>query len=185
MVDLPELNTKRLILRPLSFEDIPKIIEYANNPRIAEMTLNIPHPYTEKDAVYWINMAYTGYEKGIQYTFGIHLAKTREFIGGISLKVESRFNRGELGYWIAEQFWNNGFASEAVKEMIRYGFENLNLNKIFATHLIENPASGRVMLKNKMIKEGELIEHFKKGDKYFSLYQYRMTKGEYLNVNAL
>ncbi len=52
-------------------------------------------------------------------------------------------------------------------------------------HLIENPASGRVMLKNKMVKEGELIEHFKKRDKYFSLYQYRMTKGEYLNVNAL
>ncbi len=98
MPDLPELNTKRLILRPLSFEDIPKINEYANNPGIAEMTLNIPHPYTEKDAVYWINMAYTGYEKGIQYTFGICLATTREFIGGISVKVEPRFNRGELGF---------------------------------------------------------------------------------------
>ncbi|WP_086009480.1 GNAT family N-acetyltransferase [Nafulsella turpanensis] len=134
MTDFPALNTERLILRSLSFVDIPKIIEYANNARIAEMTLNIPHPYTEKDAVYWINMAYTGFEKRIQYTFGIYLNTTSEFIGGIGLKVDSKFDRGELGYWIAEQFWNNGYASEAVKEIIIYGFENLNLNKIFATH---------------------------------------------------
>ena len=64
-----------------------------------------------------------------------------------------------MGYWIAEKFWNQGLATEAVKALLKYGLNNLQLNKILATHLAENLSSGKVMIKNKMIKEGELKEH--------------------------
>lgn len=182
MKNYPEIETNRLKLGSISHNDIPKIIEFAGNAKIAETTLNMPHPYQEKDAIFWINMANQGYENKSQYIFAIRLKSTNEFIGGIDIAVNSRFNSGELGYWIAEPFWNNGFATEAVGRMLRFGFENLDLNKIFALHLVDNPASGKVMINNGMIKEGDLKDHIKKDDTYRSLYQYRLTKSEFQNL---
>lgn len=179
MEQFPEIKTSRLTLAKLTYLDIPKIIEYAGNKKVAETTLNIPHPYKEKDAIYWINAANNGFENKTQYTFGIRRKTTNEFIGGIGLIINKKFDRASLGYWIAEPFWKKGFATEAVKAILKFGFEQLNLNKIYATHLLENPASGKVMVKNGMIKEGELKDHTKKGNVYRSIVQYRLTKAEY------
>ena len=57
MDKFPEIETNRLFLRKLSFKDIPKIIEFAGNKKVSETTLNIPYPYEEKDAIFWINSA--------------------------------------------------------------------------------------------------------------------------------
>ena len=181
MDKFPELTTDRLILSALSYKDIPKIIEYAGNEKVAETTLNIPHPYEEKDAIFWINKAHQGFKAKTQYTFGVRLRSTAEFIGGIGLIVNHRFNRSELGYWIAENFWNKGYATEAAGVLLDFGFQELKLQKIFATHLLENPASGKVMIKNGMIKEAELKDHTKKGEIYRSLIQYRLTLEEFKN----
>ncbi len=170
----PEIETNRLLLGKLTFKDIPKIVEYAGNEKVAETTLNIPHPYDEKDAIFWINSANKGLETKTQFTFGIRTKADDIFIGGIGLKLHTRLQRAELGYWIAEPFWNKGYASEAVEGVLKFGFTEINLNKIFATHLVENPASGKVMKKNGMVKEGDLFR---------GLVQYRMTKNEYENKN--
>ena len=84
-----------------------------------------------------------------------------------------------MGYWLAEPYWNQGYTSEAAAALLQYGFNTLGLHKILATHLVENPASGKVMIKNGMIKEGELKDHAKKNGVYRSLIQYRLTKEEY------
>ncbi len=175
----PVLTTDRLILDEITVSDIPKIIEYAGSIKVAEMTLNIPHPYAEKDAVFWINSANQGFKKKTQYTFAIRLSDSKEFIGGIGLKIHARFNRGELGYWIAEPFWSKGYTTEAARAILKFGFEKLALHKILATHLVENPASGKVMINNGMIKEGELKDHVKKGESYKSVVQYRLTLKEF------
>ncbi len=179
MNPFPEMTSARLILGQLQARDIPRIIQYAGNRRIADMTLNIPHPYEEKDAIFWINASNQGFANNTQINFRIGLKENNEFMGGVGLRIESQFDRGELGYWIAEPFWNRGFATEAVSMVLKYGFETQELNKIFATHLVDNPASGKVMLKNGMIREADLVEHLKKDGKYFSLVQYRLTKTEY------
>ncbi len=75
-------------------------------------------------------------------------------------------------------------ATEAVKIILNYGFNTLQLNKIIATHLVENLASGHVMIKNNMKKEGELKEHTKKNGIYHSLVQYRLTKSEYIEATC-
>lgn len=181
MIEFPELRTDRLVLGKVSFNDIPKIVEHAGNKNIADTTLNIPHPYGEKDAVFWIHNADKGFEDKSQFTFAIRINTTKEFIGGIGLKIDKRSNRAELGYWIAEKYWNRGYATEALKAIIKFGFIKLKLNKIFATHLEENLGSGRVMIKNGMIKEGELKEHTKKGESYKNLIQYRLTYKEFKN----
>jgi len=182
MNTFPELETKRLLLSKLTTTDIPNIIKYAGNIRVAETTLHIPHPYSEADAIFWINAANDGFKNKTQYTFGIRIKNSKEFIGGIGLKINARFNRALLGYWIAEPYWNKGYASESTSAILKFGFEELNIHKIYATHLVENPASGKVMINNKMIKEGELKDHTKKGDSYRSLIQYRLIREEYFNT---
>jgi len=175
------LETKRLVIRSPRASDIPRIVKFANNSKVADMTLNIPFPYEEKDAIFWINNANQGLKDESQFTCAICQKPTNEFIGGIGLGVNRRFNRAELGFWIAEPFWNNGFATEAVGEIIKFGFEEIELNKILATHLPNNPASAKVMAKNGMVREGELKEHVRKNEKYLSLIQYRITRNEFLN----
>lgn len=177
----PILETKRLRLRKPAVKDIPLIVKYANNPKIAEMTLNIPHPYQEKDAKWWIDVAKKGFENNDHFIFAIFLKSTNRFMGGIGLEINTEFNRAELGFWIGEPFWNQGYISEATKEVLRFGFEELGLNKIIAHHFLNNPASGKVMRKNGMIKEGELKEHIKKEGVYKSLALYRLTQTEYFD----
>ncbi|WP_291725805.1 GNAT family N-acetyltransferase [Bernardetia sp.] len=176
-----QLESKNLILNSLSYKDIPKIIEYAGNRKVSDNLLNLPFPYHERDAVFWINMANEGRDIGDAYKFAIRLKADQalSFIGGIGLMIDKKHNKAELGYWIAEPFWGQGLVSEAVGAMIKFGFEVLELNKIFANHFISNPASGKVMIKNGMIKEAYIKDHYKKGDEYMDVIQYRLTKEEY------
>lgn len=175
------LKTQRLILRSPKASDIPRIVKFANNSKVADMTLNIPFPYKEKDAILWINRANKGLQDESKFIFAVCRESTNKFIGGIGLEINKRFNRAELGFWIGEPFWSKGFATEAAGEMIRFGFEDVKLNKILATHLPNNPASGKVMVKNGMVKEGELKEHVRKNEEYLSLIQYRITRNEFFN----
>ena len=175
----PSLESERLRLGQLSAKDIPSITAYADNPNISKMTLNLPYPYFEKDAIFWINMSNQGFQNKNKYIFGVFLQSTAEFIGGIGLHLNEQYDRAEIGYWIAEPFWGKGYCSEAVSLILNFGFNELKIHKIYASHLIGNPASGKVMINNGMIKEGEMIDHFKKGDEYRSVRQYRLTKAEY------
>lgn len=179
MLTFPKIQTPRLKLTQVQWTDIPKIVAYAGDERISATTMNIPFPYETKDAIFWIHAANKGFADQSQYTFAIRLQPTDEFIGGIGLKINQRFNRAGLGYWLAHPYWNRGYMTEAVQAILEFGFTTLELNKIYATHLAENPASGKVMLKNGMIKEGVLKDHFKKGKTYLSIVQYRLTRSEF------
>ncbi len=179
MEQFPRIETERLILTELTAGDIPQIVKYAANRRISDYTLNLPFPYTEKDAVYWINLSNQGFKNGTHLIFGIRLKTENQLTGGIGLTIEQRFNRAEIGYWIGEPFWNKGFVSEATRAIIQFSFDKLALNKITSSHFEKNPASGKVMLKSGMIKEGELKEHIRKDSVYHSLVVYGLTKSDY------
>ena len=146
---------------------------------MAKNTLNIPHPYSEEDARRWVQLTQENYARQTGYAFAIELLSSGEFIGGIGLTVERRFDRAEAGYWLGQPYWGQGLASEALAAVLHFGFDELKLNKIYATHIAENPASGRVMLKNRMVKEGELAQHTRRDGRYYDLWQYRLTRGEY------
>lgn len=181
MDTFPILETDRLRLRKPAVKDIPKILKYADNPKIAETTLNIPHPYKEEDAIFWINMANQGFEDKSRFVFAICQKSSDEFMGGIGLRINQRFNRAEMGFWIAEPFWNNGYTTEAAGKILEFGFEEIGLNKIIANHFLNNPASGQVMKKCGMIKEAEMLEHVRKDNEYLSLIQFRLTRKEFKN----
>jgi ribosomal-protein-alanine N-acetyltransferase len=181
---LPTLYTPRLLLRAFGLADVPHLVALANNYEVAKNTLNIPHPYHEEDARRWVHITDENCQQQTGYAFALELRATGEFIGGMGLTLERRFDRAEVGYWLGPPYWGQGLASEALAAVLRFGFEELKLNKIYATHIAENPASGRVMLKNGMVKEGELVQHIKRDGRYHDLWQYRLTRAEYATAVA-
>ncbi len=180
LTPFPQLETPRLHLRAFVPADVPPLVALAGNYEVARNTLNIPHPYREEDARHWVQATQENYAQQTGYAFAIELRATGEFIGGIGLTPERRFDRAEAGYWLGQPYWGRGLASEALGALLRFGFEELRLNKIYATHIASNFASGRVMLKNGMVKEGELVQHTRRDGQYYDLWQYRLTRAEYV-----
>jgi len=76
--------------------------------------------------------------------------------------IEADHRRAELGYWIGVPYWGKGYATEAARSVVNYGFSTLELHRIFASHVPANPASGRVLTKIGMRHEGRLLGHILK-----------------------
>jgi ribosomal-protein-alanine N-acetyltransferase len=178
----PSLKTERLILRPFEMSDAPRVKLLVGDRAIADTTLNIPHPYEDGMAEQWIRTHKEGFEKGELANFAIILKENNTLTGAIGLVINQRWHRAELGYWIAKDFWNQGYGSEAAERVLEYGFMEKKLNKIFASHLRRNPASGRIMKKIGMKKEGEFQEHVLKWDKYEDLIFYGITLNEWKEI---
>lgn len=184
MNSFPELSTDRLLLRKVAAADIPRLMKYAGSKAISVNLLSVPHPYTEEDAIFWMNSVLQGFKSGERFVFAITLKESGGFIGAIGLHRNSRHDTAELGYWLGEPFWGKGLMKETVAAVLRFGFEELKLNKIYATHFTANPASGKVMTANGMIKEGELAEQYKVGETYQSVVYYRLLKREWEAMNS-
>ena len=149
-------ETDRLILRCLQEDDAPHFVELAGDYEVSKMTLNIPHPYSNDDAIQFIKGSIEAWEKGERYAFAIVQKETDSFMGVIGIHPEMRHSRAEVGYWIGVPYWGQGYMTEALQRVIQFGFETLNLNRIQASHRTDNPASGRVMEKAGMQYEGTL-----------------------------
>jgi RimJ/RimL family protein N-acetyltransferase len=157
MPSIPTLTTPHLVLRPFNLDDAPAVTELAGDYAIADTTLAIPHPYEEWMAVEWISKHQPTFESGEGITLAITRRPELILVGAISLfHIVPEYRLAEMGYWVGKPYWNLGYCTEAAREIIRYGFEELNLNRIQAQHLTRNPASGRVMQKAGMKFEGVL-----------------------------
>lgn len=180
MSDLPILSTKRLILRPVSLDDAPRIMQLAGEWEIAATTANIPHPYEEGMAEEWISTHTASFENKTGVNLAIVLRSEDAFIGAIGLHLNKQHQLAELGYWVGVPYWNQGYCTEAAKEMLRYGFEDLDINRIQARHMTKNPASGRVMEKIGMTPEGVLRQSLFRFDTFENAAIYSILRKEFL-----
>ncbi|AYZ14600.1 GNAT family N-acetyltransferase [Chryseobacterium arthrosphaerae] len=176
MEKFPIIETERLILSQLEEKDIPFITEYLQHRIYSDLTSNIPYPYTENDAIFWLKMSKEAFENKSGYTFGIR-NKEEELIGAIGLHDRDD-DKAELGYWIGIPYWNKGYVTEAARAIVDFGFKELGLNKIYATHFFHNPASGKIMEKIGMEKEAVLKQHAKKDEEYFDLAMYSIFRNK-------
>lgn len=179
MKKLPTLQLERLILRPFDLDDAKVVKELAGDKYIAEMTLNIPYPYEDGVAEEWIETHSNNFNEDRSLSLAIIYKEDKYLIGAISIGCTKKFDHGELGYWIGRKYMNKGYCTEAAKGIVKYGFEVMNLNRIFARHLGKNPASGKVMEKLGMKYEGLLRQHVKKWGEYEDLVHYGLLKDEY------
>lgn len=154
-----QLRTERLLLRRYTEEDIPALLPLLSAREVVVTTLRIPHPYTEKDAREFIQRMQA---QEIPSNFGIFDAATGQLYGGVGLTVEEQHSRAELGYWIGFPYWGRGYATEAAREIVRHGFEELKLNRIFAGVFAGNETSVRVLEKLGFKYEGTARKQYLK-----------------------
>ncbi len=175
----PNIETPRLVLRPFDLNDAPIVQRLAGDRAVADTTLHIPHPYVDGMAESWIGGHGPEQEAGSALTLAVVLRADEDLIGAIGLKLVRELDKGELGYWIGKPFWNSGYATEAAAAVVEFGFVELGLNRISATHLARNPASGRVMQKIGMQLEGTARQDTIKWGIYEDLVHYAILRDDF------
>lgn len=156
----PVLRTARLVLRPMTPQDAPDVTKWAGDFEVADTALNIPHPYPDGLAEEWIAMHGRAWREGREAVFAITARADGTLMGAIGLAgIDARHRHAELGYWLGRPFWGLGLATEAVRAVLHFAFETLDLDRVFAHHFVRNPASGRVLEKVGMVREGRLRAH--------------------------
>jgi len=168
------LETARLILGGYSESDTADLVSLIGAREVAATTLRIPHPYREEHAREFLSGA-----RENEHGFAIRLRANGRLIGGIALSPDLNRRRAELGYWIGVPFWGNGYATEAAREVVRYGFEHIQLNRIFASHFEGNEASRRVLEKIGMRHEGRVREAAFRWGRFFDLERYAILRDEF------
>lgn len=178
-MDYPSFNTLHLLLRPFRLSDAARVQLLAGDELIAATTLNIPHPYPDGLAKEWISTHEDDFIQKKSLILAICLQEDEKLIGAVGLTLNAIHQHAELGYWIGSPYWNHGYCTEACAALMSFGFEHLNLNRIFAQYFLGNDASVKVMQKLGMKYEGHLRQHVKHGQRFVDLIVYGILKEDF------
>ena len=156
-----ELTTERLRLRPLHPADAPAIAEQVNDWDVVRYTTSIPFPYDRPMAEAFIadqQKRWQGWSgdriPDEEVAFAIERNSDRRLIGCIGLQPAESGTGLEFGYWLGKRYWGEGYATEAVGRLVRFGFLDLDLPEIWGAAVPTNDASHRVMEKNGFVIVG-------------------------------
>lgn len=172
---VPTIATERLRLRAYELGDVPDLARLIGTRAVAENLLRVPYPYSEQDAR---NFVLSTKESG-EARFAITLANEHNLIGGIGLRIDPQHPRAELGYWVGTAYWRNGYATEAARAIVEYGFATLGLHRIYASAFRENTVSAKVLQKLGMRPEGCLRQHVLKWGRFIDLEMYGILRSEW------
>lgn len=180
MKTAPTLYTERLILRSFTLEDAADVQRLASDPDVASTTDAIEHPYQDGTAEEWLQGCHEWFEDGERINFAVALKTDGTLIGTVALvlRIHLPYKDAELGYWIGKPYWNCGYATEAAKAVVAYGFHEHDIESVYAYYFKRNPASGRVLEKIGM----HYAEYIPKDPKrYFfeDTIRYRILKCEF------
>ncbi|HEY4602451.1 MAG TPA: GNAT family N-acetyltransferase [Cerasibacillus sp.] len=164
--------TERLRLRLFNESDAKDVSLLCNNYNIYKSTLSLPYPYPIECALSWIANHEQNFEMGRMYEFAITDKRSGQLYGAIAISNHSHYQNGELAYWIGEEYWGNGYATEAAKAMLEFVFEEQDYHRVYARHFISNPGSGRIMEKCGMTCEGTLKDHIVKDGSFEDIVYY-------------
>lgn len=151
---IPTLETERFVLRKLSMDDTDDMYEYACRSDVTEYLTWSPH--AEKAYTFeYLSYLQKRYKTGDFFDWAVVCRDTGKMIGTCGFtRFDFQNDSAEVGYVINPEFHGRGIATEALGRVIRFGFENLALNRIECRFIPQNTASRRVMEKNGMIFEG-------------------------------
>ena len=155
------VRTKRLLLRPLTTADVDALLAYRSRPDVCRyvpfqpMTPEVIH---NRLATQWARTELT--DEGQHLTLGVELAGTGQLVGDVILFWHSRVHgAGEIGYVVNPDFAGRGYATEAAREILRLGFEDLGLHRIVARIDERNEASARMARRLGMRQEARLVQN--------------------------
>ena len=150
----PVLRTERLMLRPFSANDAADVQRLAGDRDIAATAVRMPHPYEEGMAEAWIASHDEAWSEGVAVAIAIASSDGATLLGSTGFNFALEHAKAELGYWIGKPYWGHGYATEAVREVVRWGFEDLGLFRVYAHCVKGNRASARVLEKAGLVFEG-------------------------------
>jgi RimJ/RimL family protein N-acetyltransferase len=180
------LETERFFLRPISEDDADEIYQHVKEYDIARWLISLPHPYPKDGAIKYIKQATELMKKGLSYELPIRLKSTNELVGVMAvLKVDRKNRNAELGYWIAMDHWNRGFATEAGLRVLDFVFNVLNLERIYAKCIPDNKKSSRVMEKLGMKYEGTFRHEVLKENRFLDMKYFAVLRGELVKSSPL
>ena len=155
---IKEIETKRLILRGINENDVEGIYKVFSDPKVAKYDWFRPIE-SKDDAIKFIKRYKEEFETGEEITWGLELKDTKELIGICCLgNFDSGARRAEIGYDLVQDKWNKGYATEAVDAIVKFGINQMNLNRIEAFITPGNDASVKVLEKLNFTKEGIVRE---------------------------
>jgi ribosomal-protein-alanine N-acetyltransferase len=172
----PEIYTERLFLRKISLKDAETLFQYWSDPEVTKY-LNVATFTNIKQAFNLIQLLNSIYNKKEGIRWAIVIRKTSEVIGtcGYNSWIK-KSSRGEIGYELGRKYWGNGYATEAVNEIIKYGFKTMHLNRIEAFTVPEAFSSINLLEKLGFKKEGLLREYGYWNKKYWDENIYSLLK---------
>lgn len=171
------LETTDLHLRALRMEDLREYNEgLFGNEQVARYMLFSPHKNLLQSQES-LKRKIDRYAAGRNYCWGIALRETDELIGLIELvRLEEQENCASFVYMLSPAYWNRGYGTQALKAVFHFAFEELELRRISADHMTENPASGAVMRKAGMRHLGKVPGKYEKQGVRFDAQLYEIKK---------
>lgn len=174
----PQLETERLRLRPYLASDAEALHRLAGARAIADTMISIPHPFSLDAATSSIASQGRAFELQRSVDFAVELRQSEDFIGSCGVRdVDQEHSQAEIWFWIGHAWWGQGYASEAAGALLRYGFRELRLNRMYAYHMVRNPASGAVLRKLGMKQEGILRQRVRKWGVFEDVALYAVLRG--------
>ena len=174
------IETKRLILRKFTMDDVPAMFKnWAGDSEVTKF-LTWPTHRNEDVSRYVIGLWLKDYEKENNYQWAIELKELGEVIGSISVvRLNDDLNEAEVGYCIGRNFWHQGITSEAFAAVIRFLFDEVGADRVCAGHDTNNPNSGKVMKKCGLSYEGTLRKSGRNNQGIVDVSIYGILRDEY------
>ena len=161
---------EKIKIRPLNLSDKSELAKLANNKKIWDNLRDyFPYPYNENDADSFIKLTE---QENPKQNFGIEYNGKLCGVIGLIIQKDVYRKSAEIGYWIGEPYWGMGIATKAVELITGYGFNILNLNRIYTGVFEYNTASMKVLEKNGFEKEGIFKKAVFKNKKFFDEHRY-------------
>lgn len=163
-----------IALRPWNHQDIDNLVSFANNFNIAKnLTDQFPFPYTRADGERFIEIAINSKSSLL---FAIDLQGTA--IGGIGIHPQDDIYRknAEIGFWLAECYWGNGYMNNAISKITAYAFQTMDVERIYARVFENNIASQRVLQKSGFQLDGKFQKTIFKNNEFLDEYIYSIRK---------
>lgn len=154
-IDAVEIRTDRLVLRPWQPSDAPAVLAACTDPLVQEWTSSLPSPYTAEHARSYVEeLAPQAWADGSAYAFAVTKAAGGPALANVALRRSASRDCWDVGYWSAVR--GQGYTTEALAALCRWGFESLGAQRIEWYARVGNWASRRVAEKAGFVIEGTL-----------------------------
>lgn len=176
----PRLTTSRLVLRPLRLTDAPALQRICNDMEVARWTRSLPHPYELADAEQFVGIVHQQAVDRTTCILGVTRPGDDAVLGTTALLLDPSRTVAELGYLLERSEWRKGYGFEVAQRMVRYGFDDLGLNRIHASCVSINGASDRILRKLGMQPEGLFRQHSVRFGQTYDIQHFGLLRREFL-----